>query len=217
MHKDCTWAWIVALQGTTSPFGSDQLPEDKLVGRTVSKAFRVAAIPTRWSENYSANIWGNDIVFPGVKGIELATKMESDSGEPDDLSRIWTKEVNVVVEAENGFKGIKKVNQQTAYGQGVWRDVVGLYDQGINSAKDKAPNDISVMTLVQGHLFKDERTGAIDIPIVNSGFSRAYWVFKRNGKWNYIVTNEPSDVSGSDNPPGYRAGDGVAVTKRWEL
>jgi len=149
---------------------SSTLRGDVAIGQErLSDGFSVAAIPIGFAEKFK-NFLRDDLA-----GIVASRVVVSDSGKLDDLEEVEIKEeletvrvTGVFVGTPQDQSGYQKATKQIGDAIGV---PLGLLRQN-QSGTSKA---------LQVHIFRDARTGAVDIPMEGGGFEHSLFAIRQAG------------------------------------
>ncbi len=200
----------VSLKGVdqTAPGNADNLKLVAKKGDTIlkrSNSFSVAAIPVNWTvlDSYTSE-------SESKKGMMAAFEFYSDSGDPKDLTEVSINEQVITSCKEGIFETGPSNNQVSLDYQPVQNAKKQMGTSGIDSHRVgigpiTAPGK---MCFDQLHIFKDNRTGASEIPFRNSGFKVTYTVTELASdplyKLQMIVTKEAVEVTidGRTSQPG---------------
>jgi hypothetical protein len=141
-----------------------------------SDGFSVAAIPRNWQFTLNKDLTaklnrGLNKKFPRDRGMVVNDFVESDSGNPADLSSVYTSEqVNAVI-STGVFLRARYQNSDYLRDFGLFRNGYSIRDidnHVFPYRSIRAPGGRSVVAQVS--IFVDQRTGAVNIPVTNSGY-----------------------------------------------
>jgi hypothetical protein len=185
----------------------------KLVARqggktlAVSSGFSVAAIP----QNHSFTFNEKSMMMTGAyRGIRVAESWESDSLNRQDLDQAAIAE-----RVEHNIKGARpQVPKTSCY---LRADKVSEDKNALVTAEIKgALTDI----VNQTHMFRDDRTGAANIPMKNSGYIIEHIVQKTGDGFEVVTSKKGAAVTARDpnkncksGPIHSEAGDGAATPR----
>jgi len=146
-------------------------------GFMYSSGFSVSSVP----QNVSTGLSGKDPV-PGYMGIVALNTWESDSRDIADLDEVEIKEEIYVKEATGSYKGASQYTSgwmaaASGYMDDHHTDAVKNLTKPIPQASSKAVH--------QGFIFNCARTGAAEIPVMNSGFLITRSIVFENWEWLY--------------------------------
>lgn len=158
-----------------------------------SKGFSVSAIPQNMEFQFLKVIKG------AKRGIRVSYNWDSDS---DDKSQLDNAFISERVE-HHGTGSLKSINPETScYGRASARSED---EHAIEIAGLKAPGKDVVH---QTFMFKDDRTGAVNIPMRKSGFEVVHEVTMKDDKSGLLVTTnkEGAKTSAKDPNPKCKSG-----------
>ncbi|MFL6211724.1 MAG: hypothetical protein ACJ74W_22950 [Pyrinomonadaceae bacterium] len=167
--KDITKTITVKLKGTvqtaaTSAPGGGNAGNLKLVAKVrgasavQSAGFSVAAIP----QNYTEALVG-PVTRPGVYGLIVQDGWESDSGVINDLDQVDLSE-QVQVDTEHGSLVGLGGGQNSSYLPAT------QFTTDTHSTGAARVTGVGDQRVSQTNIFRDRRTGVVDIPMTNSGY-----------------------------------------------
>jgi len=157
---------VVQLRGVeqTAPGNGGNL---QLVARqagtrlAASAGFSVSSVPQNWSISFKGLVTG------ARRGIEVINKLESDSGDVKDLNMVMRSEKVELGAGTGCFEGFG--GNTSGY-----RAITTGLSEDDHSAPGVFLTGKGKITAEQTFVFKDNRTGALDIPARNSGFQIKY-------------------------------------------
>lgn len=163
-----------------------------------SAGFSVSAIPQNWSVNLNALVTGPE------RGIDVDNHWESDSGSVADLDQAQRSEQVQYGVGTGCFAGIR--GQNSGYRAANNPPLVDHHAAGVGLL-----TGIGTLTAQQTFIFKDDRTGATDIPAKRSGFSlhREVVAVPAGG---FEITTTKSGAGGTANGFTSAAGAGNATS-----
>jgi hypothetical protein len=129
-----------------------------------SNAFSVSAIPQNYSDTFVSVLTGNR------RGIVVQDGWESDSGTFADLDKTEQSERVEHKSSSGSLAGFASNNSGYLPG-----DVLTTDTHSVGTARLTGTGDAFTH---QTTMFKDNRTGAVDIPMTNSGFHLTRTVFR---------------------------------------
>jgi hypothetical protein len=164
-------------------------------GTVQSDGFSIAAIPQNWSE-----VFGGPIRTRSYLGLFVIDSWQSDSGNPSDLSAVSLNE-----KVQGVVTGGLKISQ---LGVGTYFPAYpepGMDRHALARSSVRSPG--GRVLLSQTHVFHDQRTGALDIPVTNSGYLIEQIVSRgRGGSWVLTTIKEGSPATALGFPSGAGAG-----------
>jgi hypothetical protein len=147
-----------------------------------SKGFSVAAIPVGVQDTFK-----NDVTTGKIRGMVVGVTVNSDSGNIADLKDVQYKEQVEIKDEQGVFKG----SELQVAG---WLDVFPPRDTDTHAVPlSRIAFPGGKLVLQQTQEFRDQRTGAQDIPIANSGYTIEYIVYghARLNPWYLFVLKTP--------------------------
>jgi len=187
------------LQGETQTKDAKHAGQLKLIatqrGKVLasSKGFSVSAIPQNMEFQFLKVMKGD------YRGIRVSYNWESDSDDKSQLDQAFIAER---VE-HHGTGSLKSIDPDTScYGRASARSED---KHAVKAADVKAPGkDVANQTF----MFKDDRTGAVNIPMKNSGFRILHEITMKDDKSGLQVTTnkEGADTSAKDPNPKCKSG-----------
>jgi hypothetical protein len=151
-------------------------------GTVASAGFSVAAIPENWSETFVKAIRTNYL------GLRVQCSYESDSGVLTDLSAVSVREMIQDIQATGILANVR--GTPTGYLPATLADgqpdtLVDTHTLMKSYVRKPGGSEVTAQT----HLFRDQRTGAVDIPVTNSGYLIVRVIARgRKGSWRLTTT-----------------------------
>ena len=163
-----------------------------------SKGFSVSAIPQNMEFQFLKLMKG------AYRGIRVSYNWDSDS---DDKSQLDNAFISERVE-HHGTGSLKRINPDTScYGRASARSED---KHAIEIADLKAPGkDVANQTF----MFKDDRTGAVNIPMKKSGFQVLHEVTMKDDKSGLQVTTDKKGADTSAKDPNTKCKSGAIASK----
>ena len=192
VEVSATGSVTLKLQGETQTKDAKHAGQLKLIatqrGKVLarSKGFSVSAIPQNMEFKFLRVIKGK------YRGILVSYNWDSDS---DDKSQLDNAFISERVE-HHGTGSLKSINPETScYGRASARSED---EHKIEIAGLKAPGKDEVH---QTFMFKDDRTGAVNIPMKNSGFQVLHEVTMKDDKSGLqVITNKEGAKTSAKDP-----------------
>lgn len=199
-----TGSVTLKLQGETQTKDKEHAGQLKLIatqgGKVLasSKGFSVSAIPQNMEFQFLRVIKGD------YRGILVSYNWQSDS---DDKSQLDKAFISERVE-HHGTGSLKSINAETScYGRASARSDD---EHKIEIADLKAPGKDVVN---QTFMFKDDRTGAVNIPMKKSGFQVLHEVTMKDDKSGLQVTTNKKGADTSAKDPNTKCKSGTITSK----
>jgi hypothetical protein len=199
-----TGSVTLKLQGETQTKDAKHAGQLKLIatqrGKVLasSKGFSVSAIPQNMEFQFLKLMKG------AYRGIRVSYNWDSDS---DDKSQLDNAFISERVE-HHGTGSLKRINPDTScYGRASARSED---KHAIEIADLKAPGkDVANQTF----MFKDDRTGAVNIPMKKSGFQVLHEVTMKDDKSGLQVTTDKKGADTSAKDPNTKCKSGAIASK----
>jgi hypothetical protein len=173
-----------------------------------SAGFSVAAIPEDWSETFLGAVRSNFL------GLKVRCFYESDSGVLADLSAVSFREMIQNVRATGILASVRST--PTGYIPATQADgqpTLFMDTHTLRRSYVRKPGGTEVTA--QTHLFRDQRTGAVDIPVTNSGYLILRVVSRdRKGAWTLTTTEVGAATVAAGFASAAGAGGPFLVTQR---
>jgi hypothetical protein len=199
-----TGSVTLKLQGETQTKDAKHAGQLKLIatqrGKVLasSKGFSVSAIPQNMEFQFLKVMKGD------YRGIRVSYNWDSDS---DDKSQLDQAFISERVE-HHGTGSLKSIDPDTScYGRASARSED---KHAVLTADIKAPGkDVANQTF----MFKDDRTGAINIPMKNSGFRILHEITMKDDKSGLQVTTNKEGADTSAKDPNKKCKSGAIASK----
>jgi hypothetical protein len=175
------------------------------------KGFSVSAIPQNMSFEYKGLIKGD------FRGIRVFYNWDSDSDNKTDLKKAWIAER---VE-HHGTGSLKRIFPVTSCYQPAEKRTLDEHGVAIAGLKSEGKDVVH-----QTFMFKDDRTGAVNIPMKKSGFQVIHEVKQKDDKsgLQVITSKKGADMTATDPNTDCKsgaitskAGDGLVEPKVQEV
>lgn len=175
----------------------------------LTDGFSVAAIPQTMTESFYNGVYFDpDPNQPdnAWAGFAVTLDWKSDSGQNKDLDKVSIAEVLRTFWHTGSFQNYGD-DEPTGYSAAFDPTLRTIDTNAVLSEGLRAPGDLIT---AQTHMFKDERTGARDIPMANSGYIIEFICFiDTDGYWKITTTKVGADTNattargdrGANEPP----------------
>jgi hypothetical protein len=163
-----------------------------------SKGFSVSAIPQNMSFEYKELIRGD------FRGIRVLYNWDSDSDNKSDL-----KKAGIAERVEHhGTGSLKRISPVTSCYHTAEKRTIDEHGVAIAGLKSEGKD-----VVYQTHMFKDDRTGAVNIPMTKSGFQIIHEVRQKDDKsgLQVITSKKGADMTATD--PNENCKSGAIISK----
>jgi hypothetical protein len=164
-----------------------------------SDGFSVSAIPQNWSVSFQSFV--TEATDPGLRGIRVTNSWESDSKNLADLDKAARSELVEVTSASGCFTMVP--SQTSGYRAANTGSIIDTH--GSPAAEMTSPG---TRIAQQTFKFKDDRTGAVDIPATNSGFQISRVVTAAATGGGFVLHTTKAGHAGTANGIQSQAGSG---------